>query len=71
MDHSLSEVPLLIEVTSMLLMTWMDLWKEDHLFDELGLLETLVDQKIILLMHGSMATLTGSLENLETSSQSG
>jgi len=71
MDDSLSEVPLLIEVTSMLLMTWMDLWKEDHLFDELGLLETLVDQKIILLMHGSMATLTGSLENLETSSQSG
>ena len=71
MDNSLSEVPLLIEVTSVLLMCWMNLWKEDHLFHQLSLLETLVHQKIILLMHGSVATLACSLENLETSSESG
>merc|ERR1719230_1826221 len=57
MDDSLSKVPLLIEVTSVLLMTWMDLWKINHLRGKLVLQETLVDQKIILLMHGSMATL--------------
>ena len=70
MDNSLSEVPLLEEVSSVLLMTRVDLWKIDHLFDELNLVETLVDQKIILLMHSSMATLAGSLEYLETSSES-
>ena len=70
MNLSLSKVPLLEEITSMFLMTWMDLWEEDHLLDELDLLETLIYQKIVFLMHGTMATLTGSLEDLETSSQS-
>ena len=43
MDNSLSIVPLLEEVSSVLLMTWMDLWKIDHLLGEFSLLETLVD----------------------------
>merc|ERR1711907_747853 len=68
-DNSLSEVPFLEEVTSVLLMTWMDLGEIDHLLHEVNLLETLVDQKIVFLMHSSMTTLTGSLEDLETSSQ--
>ena len=42
MDNSLSIVPLLEEVTSVFLMTWMDLWKVDHLLGELSLFETLV-----------------------------
>jgi len=70
MDNSLSEVPFLEEVTSVFLMTWMDFWEEDHLFHKICLPETLVDQKIVFLMHSSMTTLTGSLEDLETSSQS-
>jgi len=71
MDDSLSVVPLLEEITSVFLMTWMNLRKVDHLFGELSLPETLVHQKIVLLMHGSVATLASSLENLEASSKSG
>jgi len=70
MDLALSEVPLLEEVSSVLLMGWVDLWKVDHLLVELILFETLVDQKIVFLMHGSVAALAGSGEHLETSSQS-
>jgi len=69
-DDSLSEVPFLEEISSILLMSWMDLWEKDHLFDELVLFETLVHQEIVLLMHSSVATLAGSLPNLETSSKS-
>ena len=71
MDHSLSVIPFLEEITSILLMTWMDLWEIHHLFRELSLSETLVHQKIVFLMNSSMATLAGSLENFETSSQGG
>lgn len=71
MDDSLSVVPLLEEITSVFLMTWMNLGEVDHLLGELFLLETLVHQKIVLLMHGSVATLASSLENLESSSESG
>mgnify|MGYP006974871390 FL=1 len=71
MDDSLSVVPLLEEVTSVFLMTWMDLWKIDHLVREFPLHETLVDQEIVFLMDSSVATLAGSLEDFETSSQSG
>lgn len=71
MDNSLSIVPLLEEVTSVFLMTWVDLWKIDHLLGELSLLETLVDQEIVLLMHGTVASLASSLEDLEASSESG
>ena len=69
-DDSLSEVPFLEEITSVLLMSWMDLWEEDHLFRELGLSETLVNHQIVFLMHSSVATLASSLPNLETSSES-
>ena len=69
-DLALPVVPLLEEVASVLLMTWVDLWKIDHLLGELSLFETLVDQEIVLLVDSSMATLTGSLENLESSSES-
>lgn len=70
MDNSLSEVPLLEEVTSVLLMSWVNFWEEDHLLHDLRLLETLVDQKIVLLMHSSVATLACSLPDLESSSES-
>ena len=71
MDDSLSVVPLLEEITSVFLMTWMNLWKIDHLFGEFSLFETLIHQKIVFLVDSSMATLAGSLENFETSSQGG
>jgi hypothetical protein len=32
-------------------------WSEDHLCSEFSLLETLIDEQIIFLMHGSVATL--------------
>ena len=68
-DHSLAEVPLLVVVASVLLMGGMDLGREHHLVHELSLLETLVYKQIILLMHSTVATLAGTLENLETTSQ--
>ena len=71
MDDSLSVVPLLEEITSILLMAWMNLGEIDHLLVELSLLETLVYEEIIFLMHSSMASLASSLENLESSSESG
>jgi hypothetical protein len=69
MDHSLSVVPFLEVVTSVLLMSGMDLGSEDHLVHELSLLETLVYQEIVLLMHGSVAALARALEDLESTSQ--
>lgn len=69
MDNSLSVVPLLEVVTSIFLMTGVDLRQEDHFIHELSLLETLVDKQIILLMHSTMATLTSSLPDLESSSE--
>ncbi len=68
MDNSLSEVPLLIVIASVLLMGGMDLGSKHHPVHELSLLETLVDQEIVFLMHGSVASLAGSLEDLESSS---
>jgi|TARA_B110000503_G_scaffold131827_1_gene206973 hypothetical protein len=49
----------------------MNLGEIDHLLVELSLLETLVYEEIIFLMHSSMASLASSLENLESSSESG
>jgi len=69
-DDSLSEVPFLEEITSVLLMSWVNLWEEDHLLHELGLLETLVNQEIVFLMHSSVTSLACSLPNLESSSES-
>ena len=71
MDNPLSEIPLLEEVASILLMCWMDFRQVDHLLHQLSLRETLVNDQVILLMHGSMATLTGSLEHVESSSKRG
>ena len=69
MDLSLPIVPLLEVVTSVLLMGGMDLGEVDHPLLELHLGEALVDDKVVLLMHGSMASLAGSTEDLEASSQ--
>jgi len=69
-DLALAEVPLLEVVTSVLLVTGMDLGEVDHLVSELDLSETLIDQQIVLLMHSTVAALAGSAENFETSSQS-
>jgi len=44
MDHTLSEVPLLEVITSVLLMGRVDLGSENHAVHELSLLETLIDQ---------------------------
>lgn len=51
-------------------MCWMNLWEMNHFLHKLTLVETLVNQKIIFLVHSSMATLTSSLENFESSSKS-
>jgi len=71
MNDSLSIVPLLEVISSLLLVTWMDLWQVNHLTHQFSLDESLVNQKIVLLMHSSVASLASSLENLESSSQSG
>jgi len=60
MDLTLSEIPFLEEVTTVLLMARMDFGKVDHLRLELHLSETLVHKKIVLLVHGSVATLASS-----------
>jgi hypothetical protein len=69
MDHALSVVPFLEVVASVFLVGGMDLGSEDHLVHQLSLLETLVDKEIVLLMHGSVAALARSLEDLESTSQ--
>ena len=69
MDDTLSEVPFLEVITSVLLVSGVDLRSEDHAVHEFSLLETLVDEEIVLLMHSTVATLARALENLETTSQ--
>jgi hypothetical protein len=69
MDLSLSEVPLLEVVSTVLLVSRMDFGGKDHLVHKFSLLESLVDQEIVLLMHSSVAALARSLEDLEPSSQ--
>ena len=69
MDLTLAVIPLLEEVTSVLLMGRMDLGKVDHLLLELHLLETLVDEEIVLLVHGTVATLASTGEDLETTTK--
>jgi hypothetical protein len=69
MNDTLSEVPLLEVVTSVLLVSGVDLGSEDHAVHKLSLLETLVDEEIVLLMHGTVATLARALEDLESASQ--
>mgnify|MGYP003346627521 CR=1 FL=1 len=69
MDHSLSVVPLLEVVTSVLLVGRVDFRRKDHLVHEFSLLEALLDKKIVLLVHGSVTALARPLENLESASQ--
>lgn len=71
MDNALSVVPLLEVITSVLLVTWVHLRKENHLVNEFSLLETLVHKQIVLLVHGTVAALTGTLPDLEASSEGG
>jgi len=70
-DLTLSEVPLLEVVGTVFLVTGVDLGQVDHLASQLDLGETFVNEQIVLLMHGTVAALAGSGENLETSSQGG
>lgn len=69
MDDTLSVIPLLEVITSVLLMSRVDSWEVLHERGHFSLLETLVHQKIVFLMHSSVASLARSAENLETSSQ--
>ena len=69
MDLPLSVVPLLEEVTSVLLMGGVDLGQVHHLLLELHLGETLLDEEIVLLMHGAVATLASTGENLEAATE--
>ena len=69
LDGSLTVVPLLEVVRAVLLMSWMDLSSEDHSLGELVLLETLVHEEIVLLVHGSVAALAGTGEDLETTAE--
>lgn len=69
MDLTLAVIPFLEVVRAILLMSRMDFGKEDHFLHELSLGETLFDEKIVLLMHSSVATLAGSGEHLESTSQ--
>ena len=59
-DLTLAEVPLLEVVAAVLLVTRVDLRQVDHLAAEFDLRETLVDQQIVLLMHGAVAALARS-----------
>jgi len=69
-DHSLSEVPFLEIIASVCLMSRMDFRGEDHFSHEFSLLETLINQQVVFLMHSSVTSLAGSLEDLESSPQS-
>lgn len=69
-DYSLSVVPLLEEVRPVFLMGRVDFGGVFHESHELSLLETLFHEEIVLLMHGSVTALAGSLKDLEPSSQS-
>lgn len=57
MNDSLSEVPLLEVVSSVFLMSWVDLRGEDHFAHQFSLFESLVHKQIILLMHSSVTSL--------------
>jgi hypothetical protein len=70
MNHSLSVVPFLEVISFVFLVSWMNLGSIHHLVDKFSLFETLIYEQVILLMHGSVTSLTRSLEYLEPSSQS-
>ena len=59
-DHSLSEVPLLEEVSLVLLSGRVDFGGVDHFVHELSLGETLVHQQIVLTVDGTVTSLNRS-----------
>lgn len=65
-DLTLTEVPFLEVVTTIFLMSGMNLGKENHLLGEFTLRETLVHEEIVLLMHSTVTSLTRARENLES-----
>ena len=71
MDDALSVIPLLEIITSVLLVAWVHLGQVDHLIHEFSLLETLVHEQIVLLVHGAVAALAGALPHLESSPEGG
>ncbi len=71
MDDALPEVPFLEEVALVLLVRWVQPSGEDHLVDELSLLETLADKIVVFPVDSSVTALAHSLPNLEAASQSG
>ena len=68
-DDALAVVPLLEVVTSVFLMSWVDLGEEDHLLHELTLSETFIDEQVVFLMDCTVAALACSAEHLETSAE--
>jgi len=68
-DDSLSVIPFLEEVRSVFLMGGVDSGEVLHGLGELHLLETLINEKIVLLMHGTVTSLAGSGEDLVSASQ--
>lgn len=71
MDLTLAVIPLLEIITSVLLMAWMYFWQKYHPLGELTLSETFVNEQVVFLMHGTVAALARSAEDLETSAESG
>jgi len=69
-DQSLSVVPFLEEIRSVLLMRRVNSRQKFHGLRKLHLFETLVNEEIIFLMHGSVTSLAGSGEDLVSASQS-
>jgi hypothetical protein len=68
MDLSLSVVPLLEVITTMLLMAWMYFWQIHHLLLQFHLFETFVNEQVVFLMHGTVASLARSAKYFEASS---
>jgi hypothetical protein len=68
-DDALAVVPLLEVVTSVFLMSGVDLGEEDHLLHELTLSETFVDEQVVFLMNCTVAALACSAKHLETSAE--
>lgn len=69
-DLALAEVPFLEIVTLVFLMRRVQLRKVDHLLTELSLVEALVNEQVVLLMHGTVAALARAGEHLEASAKS-
>mmetsp|Transcript_30226 Transcript_30226/g.40176 ORF Transcript_30226/g.40176 Transcript_30226/m.40176 type:complete len:346 (-) Transcript_30226:171-1208(-) len=70
-DLALAVIPLLEEVASVFLMGGVHLRQIHHLLLELHLPETLVHEQIVLLVHGTVAALAGTGEDLEATTESG